>query len=116
MKAIDDIDYIKLIEVIGVLAKNQTWQIPTLFLYRTFANKTFKKDSWKKNFNSIPFEIREKWLDKISEIDDEVDKKRQSYSNWAMGIINLMDKKGVKFMAGTDAPIFFLIPGLSLHD
>ena len=68
MKAIDDIDFIKLIEVIGVLAKNQTWQIPTLFLYRTFANKTFKKDSWKKNFNSSPFEIREKWLDKISEI------------------------------------------------
>ena len=116
MNAINNIDSVKLNKVINVLAKNQTWQIPTLFLYRTFANKTFKLKSWIENFNFFPSEVREKWIDKISKIDDKLNKDRQAYSNWAIGIVSLMNKKGVKFMAGTDAPIFFLIPGLSLHD
>ena len=116
MDAINSIDSVKLNQVINVLVKNQTWQIPTLFLYRTFANKTFKLNSWIENFDSFPFEVREKWIDKISKIDDKVNKDRQGFSDWALGIVNLMNRKGVEFMAGTDAPIFFLIPGLSLHD
>jgi len=116
MGAINSIDSVKLNQVINVLAKNQTWQIPTLFLYKTFANKTFKSDSWIEKFNSFPFEVKQKWIDKISKIDEKVNKDRQGYSNWALEIVNLMNKKGVKFMAGTDTPIFFLIPGLSLHD
>jgi imidazolonepropionase-like amidohydrolase len=116
MGAINSMDSVKLNQVINVLAKNQTWQIPTLFLYRTFANKTFKSDSWIEKFNSFPFEVKQKWIDKISKIDEKANKDRQGYSNWALEIVNLMNKKGVKFMAGTDTPIFFLIPGLSLHD
>ena len=116
MDAINTIDSVKLNQVINVLVKNQTWQIPTLFLYRTFANKTFKLNSWIENFNFFPSEVREKWISKISKIDEKVNKDRQGYSNWALEIVNLMNRKGVKFMAGTDAPIFFLIPGLSLHD
>ena len=116
MDAINTIDSVKLNQVINVLVKNETWQIPTLFLYRTFANKTFKSDGWIENFNSFPSQVREKWVSKISKIDEKVNKDRQGYSNWALGIVSLMNRKGVKFMAGTDAPIFFLIPGLSLHD
>ena len=116
MNAINNIDSVKLNQVINVLVMNQTWQIPTLFLYRTFANKTFKLNSWIKNFNFFPSNVKEKWIDKISKIDEKVNKDRQAYSNWALGIVRLMNRKGVKFMAGTDAPIFFLIPGLSLHD
>ena len=116
MDAINNIDSVKLNQVIDVLVKNQTWQIPTLFLYRTFANKTFKLDSWMEYFNSFPSDVRSDWINKISKIDDKINKDRQAYSNWALGIVNLMNNKGVQFMAGTDAPIFFLIPGLSLHD
>ena len=66
MGAINSMDSVKLNQVINVLVKNQTWQIPTLFLYRTFANKSFKSDSWIEKFNSFPFEVKQNWIDKIS--------------------------------------------------
>jgi len=115
MEAIKNIDSLKLIETINILAKNDTWQVPTLYLYRNFAFKLFGYEKWKNSFYMLPIEIRDKWNKIINEMDDDLSGSSQDYSNWQMGVVNLMNKNGINFMAGTDTPIYFLTPGLSLH-
>ena len=43
------------------------------------------------------------------------DKERMDFTKWQSSMVKYMHKKGITFMAGTDTPIGFLVPGLSLH-
>ena len=115
MKSINDLDSIKINNVIDALIKNDVWQIPTLILYKNFANKTFKNPDYLQFLNLLPEERKEEWIKKINAIDNVISKDVVEYTVWSKKMVDFMHDRGISFMAGTDTPIGFLIPGLSLH-
>ena len=115
MKSINDLDSIKINNVIDALIKNDVWQIPTLILYKNFANKTFKNPDYLQFLNLLPEERKEEWIKKINAIDNVISKDVVKYTVWSKKMVDFMHDRGISFMAGTDTPIGFLIPGLSLH-
>ena len=115
MKALDSIDYNKFEEAANLLASKNVWQTPTLFLYRNSSLKTFKDPSFKNELNKLPNQIKQKWIKEISETDTIIDKNSLRYSKWLEEATGKLHKKNVPFMAGTDTPIGYLIPGRSLH-
>ena len=115
MKSINDLDSIKINNVIEALIKNDVWQIPTLILYKNFANKTFKNPDYLQFLNLLPEERKEEWIKKINAIDNLISKDVVEYTVWSKKMVDFMHDRGISFMAGTDTPIGFLIPGLSLH-
>jgi imidazolonepropionase-like amidohydrolase len=106
----------------ATLAKNQTWQCPTLVWERggnlidvtDFAKDTrakyvpasWKTKTWKRfsdditqGYGSDDLAVRKKFLDKELEV------------------VRLLHEKGVPFLAGTDTPPgVYIFPGFSLHD
>lgn len=106
----------------ALLAKNQTWQCPTLVWERggnliditDFSKDTrakyvpayWKDQTWKKfteqieaEFNTDDLETRKKFLEKELEV------------------VQLLHKAGVPFLAGTDTPPgVYILPGFSLHE
>jgi imidazolonepropionase-like amidohydrolase len=106
----------------ALLAKNQTWQCPTLVWERggnlldvtDFSKDTrakyvpayWKEVTWRKftnqvqtEFNTDDLETRKKFLDKELEV------------------VQLLHKAGVPFLAGTDTPPgVYIFPGFSLHE
>ena len=115
MKALDSIDYNKFEEAANLLASKNVWQTPTLFLYRNSSLKTFKDPSFINELNKLPNQIKQKWIKEISETDTIIDKNSLRYSKWLEEATGKLHKKNVPFMAGTDTPIGYLIPGRSLH-
>tara|TARA_Y100001970_G_scaffold19212_1_gene21497 strand:- start:1528 stop:3036 length:1509 start_codon:yes stop_codon:yes gene_type:complete len=115
MRALDSIDYDKFEEAAILLASRNVWQTPTLFLYRNSSQKIFKDPSFINELNKLPTQIKEKWIKEISDTDTIVDKNSLRYSNWLEEASGKLHKKNVPFMAGTDTPIGYLIPGRSLH-
>lgn len=116
IKAIANIDSIKQDQVFNTLAKNKTWQIPTLELYQTFANKKYKSEAFQSYFYMIPQKVKSKWMEQINSTSDEPDQEMIKYTQWSRDMVYQMHEKRIPFMAGTDTPIGFLIPGKSLHD
>ncbi len=106
----------------ATLAKNQTWQCPTLVWERggnlidvtDFAKDTrakyvpasWKTKTWKRftdeitqGYGNDDLTVRKKFLDKELEV------------------VHLLHEKGVPFLAGTDTPPgVYIFPGFSLHD
>ena len=65
--------------------------------------------------NLLPEERKEEWVKKINAIDNVISKDVVEYTVWSKKMVDFMHDRGISFMAGTDTPIGFLIPGLSLH-
>ncbi|MGB2662840.1 MAG: amidohydrolase family protein, partial [Candidatus Acidiferrum sp.] len=106
----------------ALLAKNQTWQCPTLVWERggnlidvtdfskdaraKYVPAYWKDQTWKKfteqvekEFSTDDLETRKKFIDKELEV------------------VQLLHKAGVPFLAGTDTPSgVYIFPGFSLHE
>ena len=116
-EAIENTDSLTLHKVLTVLKKNDTWQIPTLALYRLFAYRSFEDPEYRKDFKGLPLSVQRQWDSAIDAMKDTpLDVKTQKFTNWAMGMVPIMHDMGIHFMAGTDAPIGFQVPGISLHE
>jgi len=104
-------------EVIRVLAKNQTVQIPTLALTRTATFRNFTERHWQQSYDYMPDSIEVLWrasMDQILKAPRNAD--RETYADWMVETVGKLHAAGVPIMAGTDTPIGFLTPGLSLHE
>jgi len=93
---------------------NDTWQVPTLVVARFVAQiNTNPKRSRVAALQttgvlkkaSRPMELTEDQFESLS-----------TTAQNAFDLVNAMNRAGVKFMAGTDAPNPFVAPGRSLHD
>ena len=111
MRAIDSVDYNKFEEAANLLVSKNVWQTPTLILYRNFAQKTFIDPSFISELNRLPDQVKQKWIDEISDADTIIDKRSLRYSKWIEAMVGKLHEKNVPFMAGTDTPIGYLIPG-----
>ena len=81
--------------------------------------ESIKKAKPKKLYfaSNAPKNIKEQWLNYINNlVKTEVKPFDKKYSKWMFDITRRVHNKGIKIMAGTDTPIFFLTPGLSLHE
>ena len=115
--AIRNSDSVQLEVLLNTLKENQTFQVPTLILEKFYANRTFVDTSWQNGFNYLPKAIKLKWKKEISEfVRKEIDSTDFEYSDWMFSLVGKMNSAGVDLMAGTDTPILYLTPGLSLHE
>ncbi|MRX64708.1 amidohydrolase family protein [Maribacter luteus] len=116
-RAIENYDPEKAKEILAVLAKNDTWQIPTLALSTGFVKRPFTQEKWQEDFKYLPEYIERDWkrnIDLFSK--NEITPFRIEYVKWLMNMTLNIHKSGINMMAGTDCPIFFLTPGASLHE
>ena len=115
MRSIYNLDSSKIKEVVSILTKNNTWQIPTLKLYKNFAYKNYKNQEYLTSLNILPETSEIAWKKRISKISLDQSKQMKDYTDWSKNMVKFMHENDIKFMAGTDTPIGFLVPGLSLH-
>lgn len=115
--AVENYDDVKADEVLKVLAKNDTWQIPTITLNTMFTERYFEKEDWKKSFTYLPDHIENDWKKGIEMVMTKApsDFDRQ-YTQWKLMMVKKVHQADIEIMAGTDCPIFYLTPGLSLHE
>jgi imidazolonepropionase-like amidohydrolase len=106
----------------ALLAKNQTWQCPTLVWERggnlidvtDFSKDTrakyvpayWKDNTWKKFTEEVKQEIASDDLET-----------RKKFLEKELEVVQLLHKAGVPFLAGTDTPPgVYIFPGFSLHE
>ena len=59
--SIRNLDSLKLIEIYKSLLENDTWQVPTLSIYKVPIYKIFKEEFWMNSFSSLPKQTKERW-------------------------------------------------------
>lgn len=115
--AIKNFDEAQANKVLQVLAKNQTWQIPTLALNTGFVKKPFVQAGWETDFKYFPGDIGQRWSDGITVMQAaEMTPFRLKQNDWMFDMVRRVHEAGIPIMAGTDTPIFYLTPGRSLHE
>lgn len=106
----------------ALLAKNQTWQCPTLVWERggNLLDVTdFSKDTRAKY---VPAYWKDKTWKKFteqveSELNSDTLETRKQFVDKELEVVQLLHKAGVPFLAGTDTPPgVYIIPGFSLHE
>ena len=92
---------------------NDTWQVPTLVVARFLAQ--LERDPKQNPRAALAGERLENdpWVEYRTA--DQFESVLRSTQN-AFDLVKAMKRAGVKFMAGTDAPNPFVVPGKSLHD
>ena len=114
--AIENGDDIQTKKVLNVLAKNQTWQIPTLSIMTASTERPFAKSEWRASFKYLPKTTGQGWTERSKKfLESEISEESQNYTNWSFNMVGKINEAEIGIMAGTDCPIFFLTPGLSLH-
>jgi hypothetical protein len=118
---LDSYDQTKCSALIAQLARNHTWQVPTLVWERgqwlvdvtdysqdpelKYAPASWQKKSWPVFTKSI-----------IAELDTDPVASRRQFVQQELDVVAAMRKAGVQFMAGTDtAAAVAVLPGSSLH-
>jgi imidazolonepropionase-like amidohydrolase len=121
-KFLSTYDPVRAAKLFALLAKNQTWQCPTLVWERggnlieltDFAHDTrakyvpayWKDVTWKRFTEQIMHEFN---------TDDSATRKR--FVEKELEVVNAMHHAGVQFLAGTDTPPgVYIFPGFSLHE
>jgi imidazolonepropionase-like amidohydrolase len=106
----------------GLLAKNQTWQCPTLVWERggnLIDEKDFAHDSRAKYVPSYWKDVTwKRFTDQVMHefnTDDLATRKR--FVEKELEVVNAMHRAGIPFLAGTDTPPgVYIFPGFSLHE
>lgn len=115
--AVKNYDENKANEVLAVLAKNQTWQIPTLALSTFLTNRHFENPEWQESITYIPETIEQNWKKSVASLAEmPVTPFRVQYSDWSLNMVKKIHESKIGIMAGTDCPIALLTPGQSLHE
>ena len=115
MRSIYSLDSSKIKKVVSTLSKNNTWQVPTLKLYNNIAFKNYKTPEYLSSLDILPEKSKKVWKMRINEINLDLSKQMKDFTDWSKSMVKYMHERGITFMAGTDTPIGFLVPGLSLH-
>lgn len=103
--------------ILEVLKKNDTWQIPTLALNTGQTRLPYGRPEWQESFEYLPYEIGNEWRTTTAQASPaDVPQFRKDYTKWMLNMAAKVHKAGIPMLAGTDTPIGFLTPGLSLHE
>lgn len=103
-------------DVLNSLAKNDTWQIPTLALILSWRLAPWGDAEWRNTYEYLPKAAATTWEEGSASMRElPIDPKREIFMTWASEMIAEFKEYNIPVMAGTDCPIFFLTPGFSLH-
>ena len=99
------------------LSNNNTWQVPALVSSQTMASMGDTSLAADPRLKYVPISVRRQWeLEKLrprtSPEDLELAKKQSARE---LELVNIMRRAGVQFMAGSDGPDPYVVPGFSLH-
>jgi imidazolonepropionase-like amidohydrolase len=105
--------------LLETLARNRTWQVPTLVLNRGLAylnDPAFEADP---RLEYMPPAWRDSWLPEndpyLLSTEEGYQLRRQHHAR-KLEITGLAAQAGVGIMAGSDTPNAFVFPGFALHD
>ncbi|WP_298477858.1 amidohydrolase family protein [uncultured Maribacter sp.] len=116
-KAIDNYDETKADSILSVLKRNDTWQIPTLALNTFYTRRYFERPEWQESYSVLPDSIQHHWLSRAEALTEKVPSEfRKKYDIWHIKMVKKIHDANIPIMAGTDTPIAYLTPGLSLHE
>lgn len=115
--AVGNFDPNRAAEVIQALKKNDTWQIPTLALNTLRGEQFFRNTWWEESLQYLPDSTAARWRALTNQImNGEVPPFQKEYAVWMLNMVGKMREASIPFMAGTDTPIGFQTPGVSLHN
>jgi len=111
----------KAAELVAKFHAQQTWQTPTLILLRNDAfpasDLSLSSDP---NTKYVPAKFVENWRKsyeaQIKNISAEEFSLRAASLEKSLALVRLMQRGGVKILAGTDSAAPYVIPGFSLHE
>lgn len=106
--------------VCNILIEEELWMCPTLVTSRGYANRYNSQFAKDERLSYMESYLINGWIGDSSDFKypetqywDNISKR---YHDYNMSLIGKMHKKGVKFLAGSDYPNPFCMPGFSLHD
>ncbi len=114
---LDSSDQKRFTDLIAVLAKNQTWQVPTLVVWR---RQAFPRDRARNDprLRYVPVDEVANWEKLFPNRNATQAEKVIRRRLWReqLKVVRWMNNAGVPFMAGTDLGTNHIYPGFSLHD
>ena len=114
--ALKNYDETKADEVLQVLKDRDVWQVPTLALNTFLSNKYFADPEYQKSYSQLPDSIAQHWKNRSIILKDyPMSEAFQAQVDFNLKMVKKVYEKGIPLMAGTDTPIAYLTPGLSLH-
>jgi len=116
-EAIDNQDEQRTEAVLNALARNNTWQVPTLTLLTASTERPFESAEWVSTFDYLPDNVSTRFKNGVEVYrHNPVSDRATKFTKWAYAMTKKIHDKGIGIMTGTDCPIFFLTPGRSLHE
>jgi len=120
-KFLDTYDPARAEKLFALLAKNQTWQCPTLVWEQggnLIDERDFAHDSRAKYVPAYWKDVTwKRFMDEILKDNSDDLATRKRFLAKELEVVNTMHKAGVPFLAGTDtAPGVYIFPGFSLHE
>ena len=114
--AIANYDEARADKVLATFKKNDTWQVPTLALNTLFTKQYFADVEYQQSYTLLPGPIKTYWTERSNALKNvPVNEFRKTYETWQNMMVGKINDAKIPIMAGTDTPIAFLTPGLSLH-
>ena len=113
--AIDHITTDTYQKILDTIKKYDSYQVPTLSIYKVPIYKIFREPFWRKSFELLPKTTRDQWEKNLLGSNDKINPKQKKFSDWVQKTTGAMAKAEIPLMAGTDTPLGYLTPGFSLH-
>jgi imidazolonepropionase-like amidohydrolase len=103
------------------LARNRTWQTPTLFLdeIALVVSDTAAMRRVRDSEKYLPIELSSWWHEQVKGLaaaPASAMKQARDYANWLRALIPRLRNAGVGILAGSDMPNLLTAPGFSLHE
>jgi imidazolonepropionase-like amidohydrolase len=114
---LDTFDEGKFKNLVATLAKNQSWQVPTVVRNRVgaFRGETIIVED--RRLRYVPPDELANWRKFFPPIEQDSEKPiRQRLWQKHLEVVRRMHEAGVPFLAGTDLGGDYIYPGFSLHD
>ena len=120
LRAVETYSQEKAAALFARFAKNGTWQAPTLVVKRAGAFMDDKEFTNDPRLKYIRPGIREGWQNqddwRLKNRTPEVSARARMIFQKELDLILAMHRAGVKMLAATDAVVWYVVPGFSLHD
>ena len=113
--AVDHIAADAYLKILDTLRKYESYQVPTLSIYKVPIYKIFRQPFWRKSFKLLPKSTMEQWEKDVDGSNDIINPAQKKFSDWIQKTTGEMAKSKIPLMAGTDTPLGYLTPGFSLH-
>ena len=109
--AVDHIEADAYQNILDTIKKYESYQVPTLSIYKVPIYKIFRQDFWRKSFELLPKLTREQW-EKMQPLPiRKINPAQKKFSDWIQKNAGAMAKAKIPLMAGTDTPLGYLTPG-----